>query len=275
MSDDRDYILGTDDAELERLRQQHQCWAGHAHRLFERAGLRAGQRVLDLGCGPGFTSLQLADAVGPTGRVLARDTSERYLASLQRELDHRRLRHVEPSLGAVETLDLPTRSLDAAYSRWLLCWLPDPAAALRRVAAAMRPGGVVMCQEYLDWAAMKLVPRSAPFDRAVAACMRSWELGGGHIDLAERLPGLAAECGLRVASFEPVARAGAPDTPVWRWIETFFRTYPLRLLDQGLISSAELDAVARDFDERRRAGVGYACAPLMADVILVAANAPG
>jgi ubiquinone/menaquinone biosynthesis C-methylase UbiE len=100
-----EYILGTDRAELDRLRGQHAAWTSQAYELFERAGLRAGERVLDLGCGPGFTSLELARAVGPAGRVIAVDKSERFLAHLAAERERHALPQVEPRLAALEELD--------------------------------------------------------------------------------------------------------------------------------------------------------------------------
>src|SRR5688572_11013066 len=153
-----EYILGTDREELERLRFQHQVWVKEAYALFEEAGLRAGQRVLDLGCGPGYTTFELAHVVGPRGRVIARDVSARFLAALERERARLGLPQVEPSLGPVEELALPDGALDAAYARWLFCWLADPLPALQRVARALKPGGVLCLQEYVDWGAMRLMP---------------------------------------------------------------------------------------------------------------------
>ena len=54
MSDRTDYILGTDAEELQRLEFQHRVWTKDAFALWERAGLGRGQRILDLGCGPGL-----------------------------------------------------------------------------------------------------------------------------------------------------------------------------------------------------------------------------
>src|SRR5437867_12465873 len=106
-----EYILGTDAEELERLRFQHQAWVKEAYELFERADLGAGDAVLDLGCGPGYTTIELADVVGPGGRVIARDVSARFLATLERECKRLGLAHVEPSLGTVEELALADESL--------------------------------------------------------------------------------------------------------------------------------------------------------------------
>src|SRR6266850_2976769 len=72
------------------------------------------------------------------------------------------------------------------------------------------------------WGAMKLLRRSAAFERGVQACLQSWKEGGSEIDVMELLPDLARECGLRVETFRTHARVGAVGSLEWRWIEEFF-----------------------------------------------------
>ena len=74
---EKDYVLGTERAELERLGMQHQLWLAQAAEAWERAGFRPGQKLLDLGCGPGFATVDLAQRVGPRGQVVAVDIAER------------------------------------------------------------------------------------------------------------------------------------------------------------------------------------------------------
>jgi len=236
----KDYVLGTQADELARLEFQHKVWTEQAYALFRRAGLRAGQIVLDLGCGPGFTSFELAHVVGPTGKVIARDQSAAFLEFLAAERTRRGLHQIEPSEGTVESLSLAERSLDAIYARWLFCWLADPGAVLERVAKFVRPGGVIVLQEYLDWAAMKHVPRDARFDALVGAGMRSWSDAKARIDIAEEIPTLAARAGLEVVHFQPIARSGRPGSLEWRWIESFFETYAPKLVERGLLTAKDL-----------------------------------
>jgi len=263
-----EYILGTNREELERLRFQHQVWVKEAYALFERAGLGAGQRVLDLGCGPGFTTLELAHVVGPGGHVIARDVSARFLATLERECARLGFAHVEPSHGPVEELALEDGSLDAAYARWLFCWLADPRPALERVTRALRPGGVLLLQEYLDWGAMRLLPPGPAFARAVEACLASWKEGGATIDFAARVPELAPRAGFELEHFRPRARLGRVGSLEWRWIEKFFRSYLPRVVERGLLEPPELEAWQREWDERAAAGASWIMTPTMADVIL-------
>jgi SAM-dependent methyltransferase len=262
------YILGTDAVELERLRFQHHAWRKEAYALWELAGIGRGHVVADLGCGPGFATLDLAAIVGPEGRVIGRDASGRFLGHLVAEAERLGLAQVETSLGPIEELDLAPGRLDAAYARWLLCWLPDPGAALERVRRALAPGGVLALQDYIDWGAMKLVPPSPVFARAVAACLRSWELGGGTIDVGEHVPALAAERGFRVELLRPLARLGRVGSLEWGWLGQFFESYLPKLVPRGLLAAEELDAFRLDWSARTEAGASWCYTPTMVDVLL-------
>ena len=81
---DQPYVLGTHGEELERLRFQHELWRPLAEAAWERADLRAGERVLDLGAGPGFAAMDLARRVGPQGQVLALEHSPAYVTAGRR-----------------------------------------------------------------------------------------------------------------------------------------------------------------------------------------------
>ena len=72
---DREYVLGTYDEEIERLGLQHRVWRAHMTDCWKRAGLSVGQKVLDVGAGPGYATLDLAQIVGPLGRVAALELS--------------------------------------------------------------------------------------------------------------------------------------------------------------------------------------------------------
>jgi len=263
-----EYILGTDAEELERLGFQHKVWVRAAYELFERGGLGAGQTVLDLGCGPGFTTLELAQVVGPTGRVHARDISARFLATLRHECARLHLEQVEPSLGPVEELALADGSLDAAYARWLFCWLADPAPALERVRRALRPGGVLLMQEYVDWGAMQMFPHAPAFARAVQAALASWTAGGATIDFAARAPELAPRFGFALEHFAPRARLGRVGSLEWRWIEIFFRLYLPKVVERGLLTQAEFEAWRGEWEERAAEGTSWVQTPTVADVLL-------
>src|SRR5215475_5022290 len=77
MSRTADYVLGHSDLEIERLKIQAIAIAGITRRLIGECGIQPGMRVLDIGCGAGDVSMLLAEAVGPSGLVVAIDREAR------------------------------------------------------------------------------------------------------------------------------------------------------------------------------------------------------
>src|SRR5438876_12309584 len=100
---DRDYLLGTHDEELARLALQHRVWRPRALDAWRRAGFTVGQTLIDVGCGPGYAAVDLAEIVGPSGRIIALDRSQRFLAALQSSARRRELENI-----SVHELDLDT-----------------------------------------------------------------------------------------------------------------------------------------------------------------------
>ena len=122
-------------------------WAAHADKLdiiigpfgkiaIEALAPRAGERVLDIGCGAGATSRALAALVGPSGSVLGVDVSGPLLATA-------RARGGGPAfhLGDAGCEPIPGAPFDAAFSRFGVMFFPDPPGAFAHLRAALRPGG--------------------------------------------------------------------------------------------------------------------------------------
>ncbi len=114
-------------------------------RFLARFGLRPGQTVLDLGCGPGFWTLPLAERVGETGQVWAMDASQELLDALaaRNPPPQVRLRRTE-----LPVIDMPDATVDLAWVAFVFHEVDPPerlASELRRV---LRPGGQVAV---LDW----------------------------------------------------------------------------------------------------------------------------
>ena len=70
---ERDYVLGTHDEEIERLGIQHSVWRPRAVAAWRRAGFKPGDTLIDVGSGPGYATLDLAELTGENGRVIAVD----------------------------------------------------------------------------------------------------------------------------------------------------------------------------------------------------------
>jgi len=262
-----DYLLGTRDEELERLGFQHRVWAEEAFASWRRAGFGYGSAVVDVGCGPGFASIDLAHLVGPQGRVIAADSSEKFLAYLNATARAQGLDNIETLCTDVQLLSLPTASLDGAYARWILCFLPDPEAVVKAIASALKPGGTFVAMDYFNYGAFTLAPRSAAMDRVIAAVQESWCRSGGDLDIQGRLPGIMQACGLEVTDVRCIAKIARPGSPEWLWPESFFASFLLTLQEMDLISEAEAEDFRVDWNARAADPASYMALPLQYEII--------
>ena len=140
------YVLGRSEAETRRLILQHQIYGPLTRRLFEAAGIGAGMHVLDVGSGAGDVALLVADLVGARGRVVGVDVDPAVLDTARARVQAAGWGNVTFEVGDLETVLLGT-DFDAVVGRWILMYLPDPAATLRSLATKLRPGGVVAFHE--------------------------------------------------------------------------------------------------------------------------------
>ena len=134
-----DYTLGRSDAETQRLILQHQIYGPLTRQFLVGAGIGAGMKVLDLGCGAGDVAVLAAELVGPQGQVVAVDMNADILDTAR----HRVATvggHVSFHHGELDDLE-PGDDFDAVIGRWILMYLPQPADLLRRGAGRLRPGG--------------------------------------------------------------------------------------------------------------------------------------
>jgi SAM-dependent methyltransferase len=254
---ERDYVLGTHDEEIERLGIQHSVWRPRALAAWRRAGFRSGDTLIDVGSGPGYATLDLAELTGPSGRVIAVDRSRRFLDALQKVQRESGLEHVDVIESDLEAVDLGERIADGAWCRWVLAFVPRPRALLERVARALKPGGAFVSHEYFDYASWRVLPRSALFEDFVQAVITNWRGSGGEPDIALDIPRWLEELGFAIESTTPIIDAITPTNPIWKWPASFMDVGLRRLIDLGAVNAsrgaamqAELTRIANDPEAR-------------------------
>ncbi len=268
-SHEQEYVLGTHDDELVRLGFQHRVWSEQAYSIWERAGFAPGQSLLDLGCGPGFAAFDLAQIVGQTGRIIAVDASARFIGHLKVQQAARGVQNIDARVLDAHQVDLPPNSIDGAYMRWVLCFVSDPAAVVANVARALRPGGVLAVQDYHNYKAITLGPRSDVFDRTIAVVEQAWRLRGGDPDVVGRLPAIVERCGLRVRELRPILRVARPGSLLWHWPTTFFRNFLPTLVQMGLLTATDREAFESEWAARSADRNTFFCTPPVYDLIAV------
>jgi SAM-dependent methyltransferase len=115
--------------------------AGLTKELFDLAAPQPGESVLDIGCGPGTTVLEMASRVGPDGYVLGADVSEPSVARARQRIAAAGLRHAEVIVADASVHPFAPNSLELAFSRFGIMFFSDPVAAFANVRRTMKPGG--------------------------------------------------------------------------------------------------------------------------------------
>lgn len=199
-----DYVLGSAGPELRRLRTISVLYRDVTRRWLERAGVGAGMTVVDAGCGPGDVTLLAAELVGPNGSVTGVDNAPEALALAKSRAEAAGLRTVRFEEADVASW-VPDKPVDAVVGRLLLIHMPDPAATLARLAAVVRPGGVVAFQDVV------LATRRTEPELPLVGAFNSWVLetlcrAGRPVDMGLRLAAAFREAGLS----EPGLTVGQP-----------------------------------------------------------------
>lgn len=245
-----EYVLGTNEAELQRLGFQHRLWFVPAHRLWERAKLSPGMSVLDVGCGPGFASMDMAQIVTHRGRVVGVDESPPYIEFAKEQSIGRKQPQASFHVGDVTHIDqvlteqgVEPGSFDVAYIRWVMCFVDDPSTTINSIAKMLKPGGKLLIQDYFNYDSMRVAPPSEAFETVIAAIAKSWVEHGGDTDIMGRLPRIALDAGLEL---EHVAQAQIetprPGTTMWNWPDSFWPVFIPRLEELGYITADEHEA---------------------------------
>lgn len=244
---EKDYVLGTHDEELARLGLQHRAWQSCTASAWQTAEIGPGQTILDVGCGPGYATLDLAELVGSTGCVVAIDKSEKFLNALEAECRHRGLDNITVHRADLDEGDLPPVAANAAWCRWVFAFLQEPRKMLTRLSKAIRPGGVIVIHEYFDYSTWRAAPRCPELEEFVSCVMASWRDTGGEPDIALFLPRWLEELGFELRSLRPIVDILQLDHPKWGWLRSFVDVGRSRLVDLGYMSQARAESIWQEF----------------------------
>lgn len=264
------YLLGHTADELDRLDLQGRVFRDVTVRAFRDAGIAAGMRVLDLGCGSGDVSITVAGLVGPKGRVVGVDRGEAAVEAARARAQSRGVTNVEFRCTQIEDVDDPA-GFDAVVGRFVLMHQSRPADLLRTVAAQLRPGAVIcMVESYMEGllSGAHSEPRSAVYDEIV-----QWKgavVGGAGADrrAGVRLPGIFVDAGLpRPTTRMEADVASDPDGLYFEFLERSLASMQPDARRQGIGGLTDADpsaVVERLRDEVRRSGASLVTWPVVA-----------
>jgi ubiquinone/menaquinone biosynthesis C-methylase UbiE len=213
--------------------------------------LAPGQRVLDVGCGPGTITLDLARRVAP-GTVLGIDSAPDAIGAAVAARDEAELRDaVTLAVGDVYALDAPDASFDVVHAHQVLQHLTDPVAALREMRRVVVPGGLVAVRES-DYGAFAWAPDDPVLDRWMALYHQVTRANRADADAGRHLPGW-----FRAAGFDDLevtsstwTFADADDRAWWGglWADRVVGSaFADQAVEYGLVGGDELQDMAAAF----------------------------
>jgi SAM-dependent methyltransferase len=207
--------------------------------------LSSGISVLDVGCGPGTITAELAELVAP-GRVTALEQTETALDLARAEIARRGLTGVDFVVGDVHALDFPDGTFDVVHAHQVLQHVADPVAALREMRRVTKPGGVVAARDS-DYAAFTWFPLVPELDEWLDLYQRVARGNGGEPDAGRRLLAWAREAGFTdvTATASVWCFANEEDREWWggMWEE--------RVLNSEMAASAKRTGAATETDLRQ------------------------
>ena len=211
-----DYLLGSTDAEHQRLIRQATRLAPVTERFFRDAGIGPGQRVLDLGYGVGDVAMLVARLVGPSGEVVGIERETRSITRARARAAEVGMRNVTFTQSDVAQFS-SDKSFDAAVGRYILQFLPDPVAVLRSVVAKVRAGGTIAFQEG-SWAPFVLLSRHLPLWSASVLLLHEAGIRSGvNLEMGLALYKVFQEAGLPAPRMRLEMELGH-DEDFTRWV---------------------------------------------------------
>lgn len=177
-------------------------WTQSRAARLTRATLRPGMRVLDAGCGPGFSLALLSDAIGAEGLLVGLDLNKDIIALARNRAEAKNIR-AELRQGDLHKLPFDNASFDAVWSERVLMYLDRPEIAVQEIHRVLKPGGKFVSGE-MDMGSMFVVSPDFRIANAIGArILRSIR----HPLLARALSGYCHQAGFIHVDVEPILHA--------------------------------------------------------------------
>jgi ubiquinone/menaquinone biosynthesis C-methylase UbiE len=235
------YVMGVTDHERRRLLLQGSILNPLTDQFLREAGVRAGMRVLDVGCGVGDVSLIAARIVGQRGSVTALDQDSAALDAAQARASEEKLSQIKIEQGTFEAYATES-PYDAIVGRHVLIHSADPLGWIRKSKSLLRISGIVAFQEY-DISYFPPIEPELPLFSQLRECL---------VELFRRAV-TYPDTGARLYHWMQLARlsntrsnaeclmSGGPESLYYEWFAETIRSVAPRLEALDIIGVAELN----------------------------------
>ena len=224
-----------------------------------RPHLRAGQTLLDVGCGPAALTVDLARHV-PGGRVVAIDRAEAVLGEARQAVEASGLA-IELAAADVYALPFADAAFDVVHAHQVLQHLSDPVRALREMHRVCAPGGLIAARDS-DYGSFRWFPEDARLDAWLRLYHRVAESNNAYPDAGRRLLAWARAAGLEdIAITTSTWCFATPEARAWwsdLWADRITQSAMAeQALHRGFATRDELEQMASGFRQWGASETGY------------------
>ncbi|QDT45129.1 Ubiquinone/menaquinone biosynthesis C-methyltransferase UbiE [Gimesia alba] len=206
MDNSKHYVIRGGIEGRERLRILARVMHESTGSLLDRLELTGGQTCLDVGCGGGDVTRELASRVAPAGKAVGTDIDATKIEIAREESQQAAIKNIEFRLSDLcEALRAP--EFDVVYSRFLLTHLSDPLGAVKSFLRQLRPGGILALED-IDFSGSFAYPESRAFQKFYDLYCTVVRNRGGDPNMGQRLPLIMKECGLEAIQVSVVQPTG-------------------------------------------------------------------
>ena len=241
----------TEAEELEKSYQLPEIVRQRQHTL-NRLSVKRGEQILDVGCGVGFLSYEIALQTGDSGRVSGIDQNSEMIRHANNRCES--LRNTEFSKVNAEDLPFPEESFDAACCTQVLLYVNDVAQVLTGIRRVLKPAGRIIIVE-TDWRGVVL---NSDYDSITRKIFSAWDAAVPSPNLPVRLGPLLVDNGFCNVDVEPIPILNTEYTPsqfshgMMNWITR-------NALKKGVITKEQSQKWLDDLDEKGKSGNYFFC----------------
>ncbi|MDA0986195.1 MAG: class I SAM-dependent methyltransferase [Bacteroidetes bacterium] len=267
MSQNKDYVLGTDQIELNRLKLQHDIWKPFVLEAWQRAGIKKGSKVIDIGAGPGYASFDLSEIVGLSGEVYAIERSSNFTNYISHKVESENIKNIKTFNLDLMVDEFPEIKADVSWCRWVACFVSDPKLLVKKIYSSLNKNGVAIFFEYINYRSFRLIPQTEELNSFVEHVVSNWHESGGEPDIANTLPIILKEEGFKIRFTKPYIFSATPKDIFWQWPFTFVYHHVDRLLELGRVEKDWVESVRAVLDNSKNNPEAFFITPTVLEIV--------
>jgi ubiquinone/menaquinone biosynthesis C-methylase UbiE len=256
----KEYVLReVDHDEISRLDFQHQVWKKETNFAIKKAGIKKGDKIIDLGSGPGYLSYDLSVLTGLKGKIYCLDNSDKFIDFI----NNKKIKNIKAIKTDIRTgFSNSSRNpeINKVFCRWVLMFVGDVEKIIRDVYNLLSIGGKFISIEYFNFGQINMFPNSIHFNRIYKNVQKLLINNGGDPSIGNKIYKIMHSKGFKNIKVYPIYRTGKANSPLWKWLENTNQNHK-NLVENNLITNRELELYLEDWNQKSKLKYPFITAP--------------